>query len=133
MKNNQETKNCKKCKQDFILDSDDLGFYEKMKVPAPKVCPDCRFKMRALFRNETSLYSGRKCALCGKSVISVFNPKSPYTIYCQSCYYSDKWDPYEYAIKYNPNKSFIEQLNELFLRDRPIFHKLFHGARLNVI
>ena len=110
---NSVTKKCKKCKQDFILDEDELGFYEKMKVPAPKVCPDCRFKMRAMFRNETTLYSGRKCALCGKSIISMYNPKSSYTIYCNDCYLGDGWDPFSYAKDYDVSKSFLEQLKEL--------------------
>ena len=84
-----------------------------MKVPAPGVCPDCRFKMRALFRNETTLYSGRKCALCDKSVISMYNPKLPYTVYCYNCFYSEKWDPRDYAIDYDENKPFLEQFKEL--------------------
>ena len=86
---NSETKNCQNCKNDFTIESDDFLFYEKMKVPAPKVCPDCRFKMRAMWRNETTLYSGRKCGLCDKSVVSIYNPKSPYTVYCYDCFCSD--------------------------------------------
>ncbi len=112
-----ETKQaCQKCNQEFILDQNELGFYEKMKVPAPKVCPDCRFKMRAMFRNETTLYSGRKCGLCGKGVISMYNPKPPYTIYCHDCFYSEKWDPKDYAMDYNESRSFLEQVKELFIK-----------------
>ncbi len=110
---NQE---CKKCRQEFILDKDDLSFYEKMKVPNPKVCPDCRFKMRAMFRNETTLYSGRKCALCGKGIISMYNPKSAYTIYCYDCFYSEKWEPKDYAMDYDENRTFLEQFKELLLK-----------------
>ncbi len=109
---NQE---CKKCKQNFTLDKDDLSFYEKMKVPTPKVCPDCRFKMRAMFRNETTLYSGRKCALCGKALISMYNPKSPYIIYCPDCFYSEKWEPRDYARDYDFNRPFLEQMKEFLL------------------
>ena len=107
---------CKKCKQNFTLDSNDLGFYEKMKVPPPNVCPDCRFKRRALFRNEITLYSGRKCGLCGRNVISMYNPKSPYTIYCQECYLSDKWDPLDYGTDYDFSKPFFEQFKALLER-----------------
>lgn len=116
MENKSENRICKKCKQDFILDSNDLGFYEKMKVPAPKVCPDCRFKMRALFRNETTLYSGRRCAMCSKSIISVFNPKSLYIVYCHECFYSDKWNPEDYALDYDKTRPFINQFRELLLK-----------------
>ncbi|MCE9548911.1 hypothetical protein K8Q98_00720 [Candidatus Nomurabacteria bacterium] len=108
-----EKQKCNKCSQDFILETDDLGFYKKMKVPNPKVCPDCRFIMKALFRNETTLYSGRKCGLCGKGVISMYNPKSPYTIYCYDCFYSEKWEPKDYALDYDESRPFIEQFAEL--------------------
>ncbi len=108
-----ETRNCKTCKTDFTLDSDELDFYEKMKVPVPGICPDCRFKMRAMFRNETNLYSGRTCALCNKSVLSMYNPKSPYTIYCYDCFYSEKWDSKDYFVEYDETKPFIPQFKEL--------------------
>ncbi len=110
---NQE---CKKCKVVFILDSDDLSFYEKMKVPMPKVCPDCRFKMRALWRNEMTLYSGRKCDLCGKSIISMYNPKLPYKIYCYDCFYSDKWNPEDYAMEYKKSRTFFDQMKDFLIK-----------------
>src|SRR3989344_5512757 len=109
---NQESK---KCKQEFILDSNELGFYEKMKVPAPKVCPDCRFKMRAMFRNEMALYSGCKCDLCGKSIVSMYNPKAPYIIYCPDCFYSEKWEPRDYAKNYDFSRPFLEQMKEFLI------------------
>ncbi len=108
-----ETKNCQNCKQNFTIEPDDFSFYEKMKVPAPHVCPDCRFKMRAMWRNETTLYSGRKCDMCGKSIISIYNPKSPYTVYCYDCFCSDKWDARDFQIEYDKNKSFVDQMGEL--------------------
>jgi len=110
-----EKRNCLKCKQGFILEPDDFSFYEKMGVPAPVNCPECRFKWRALFRNEINLYN-RECALCGKSTIAMYNPKSPYVIYCKDCWLSEKWDPYSYARDYNPDRPFFEQMNELMLR-----------------
>ena len=113
---NSETKNCQKCKRDFTLEPNDFSFYEKMKVPVPKICPDCRFKMRAMFRNETTLYSGRKCGLCGKGIISMYNPKSPYMIYCYDCFYSEKWEPRDYAMDYDENRSFLEQFKELLIK-----------------
>ncbi len=107
---NQE---CKKCKQDFILDSNDLGFYEKMKVPAPKICPDCRFKMRAMFRNEMNLYSGRKCGLCNRSIVSMYSLKSPFVVYCNDCYLGDKWDASSYSKDFDRETPFFEQVKEL--------------------
>jgi hypothetical protein len=112
----KENRECKKCQNSFELDQNDFSFYEKMKVPTPEVCPDCRFKMRAMWRNETTLYSGRECDLCAKSIVTMYNPKSPYLVYCHSCFNSDKWDARDYAMDYDFNRSYIEQLRELLLK-----------------
>ena len=116
MEKQSENKNCQNCKQDFTIEPDDFSFYEKMKVPVPNICPTCRFQMKALFRNETTLYSGRECDLCKKSIITMYNPKSPYIIYCRDCFYSDKWDPRHYALDYDPSQSFIDQMKELLIK-----------------
>ena len=111
----QETRQCNKCKQNFTLKEDDFSFYEKMKVPAPNVCPDCRFKMRAMWRNEMSLYTGQTCGLCEKRLLSMYNPKFNRIIYCYECHNSDSWDSRNYAKEYDPNKSFFEQFQNILL------------------
>lgn len=109
---NSEIKECQNCKQKFLIDADDFAFYEKMKVPAPVNCPKCRFQWRALWRNEMYLYS-RRCELCGKSIVAMYHPDSPYTVYCQDCWLSDKWNPMDYAKDYDPKRPFFEQMGEL--------------------
>ncbi len=72
---------CQNCKNDFTIEPEDFVFYEKMKIPVPEICPDCRFKMRAIWRNETTLYSGRKCDLCTKDIVTIYTKvydKKPY-------------------------------------------------------
>ena len=128
----QETRTCTRCAHEFSLDEDDLNFYKKMKVPAPKVCPECRFKMRSMWRNETTLYSGRKCDLCSKGIVTMYNPKLPYKIYCYECYYSEKWDRKSYGKPYDFNRPYIEQLKE-FLEEVPkIATYLSHGDGENI-
>ncbi len=107
-----EQRTCQSCAQAFAITPDDLGFYEKMGVPAPNLCPGCRFKRRALWRNETMLYS-RVCALCKKSILSMYHTASPYTVYCTDCYASDRWDPLSYGRAYDPGRPFFEQFDEL--------------------
>src|SRR3989338_11187730 len=109
-----ETKNCQSCKKDFVIEPDDFGFYEKMKVPPPTFCPDCRLIRRLTFRNERALYK-RKCDLCGKDEILMFSPESPYKTYCFSCWWSDSWDATTYSRDYDFSKSFFEQFRELLL------------------
>jgi hypothetical protein len=127
-----EVKKCKKCRRDFVVEPNDFGFYEKIGVPVPEACPECRFKARAMFRNEMTLYSGRKCGLCGKGVISMYHPKSPYTIYCHKCFYGGGWDPGNYAMDYDPGRSFVSQLGELFLKVPKITTYLSVGEGANV-
>ena len=69
---NSETKNCQNCKKDFTIEPDDFGFYEKIKVPPPTFCPECRLIRRMMFRNEISFYR-RVCELCQKNIISIFS------------------------------------------------------------
>lgn len=107
-----EKRTCRTCEAEFRIDSDDFGFYERMGVPAPAICPTCRFQRRAAWRNEKTLYK-RDCGLCHKSVITMYSPDAPYIIYCQTCWYSDSWDPASYAMDYDESRPFLEQLGEL--------------------
>jgi hypothetical protein len=113
--NNSEQKNCQNCKTDFRIEPDDFTFYEKVKVPAPTLCPPCRFQRRLMFRNERTYYR-RSCDLCKKNIISVYQPDFRTPVYCGKCWWSDNWDPLEYGQDYDPNRSFIEQFKEVFYR-----------------
>jgi len=107
-----ETKNCQNCKKDFTIEPEDFNFYEKMKVPAPTFCPDCRFQRRLLFRNNRVFYR-RECVLCKKSLLSVYNTERPYIIYCRDCWLSDKWDPMDYGREYDFSIPFFSQFRSL--------------------
>ena len=107
-----QTKNCQNCKQDFIIEPEDFNFYEKIKVPAPTFCPDCRLQRRLSFRNERVLYH-RECDLCGKKVISIYHSKGENVVYCQQCWWSDKWDPLSYGREYDFSTPFFEQYQKL--------------------
>jgi len=108
----QETKQCQNCKNEFSIEADDFSFYEKMKVPAPTFCPDCRLQRRLSFRNERMLYH-RDCDLCGKKSISIYQPGGKNVVYCHDCWWSDKWDSLSYGKDYNFSKPFFKQYHEL--------------------
>lgn len=107
-----ETRNCQNCKKDFTIEVEDFNFYEKMKVLPPTFCPDCRFQRRLMFRNNRVFYR-TKCVMCEKSILGLYNPNSPFTVYCKDCWLSDKWDPMSYGQEYDFSKSFFEQFREL--------------------
>ena len=107
-----ETKQCQNCKNEFRIEPEDFLFYEKIKVPAPTWCPECRLKRRLISRQDRTLYRDN-CDLCGKDMMSMYHPDSPYTVYCSPCWWSDKWDALEYGREYDFKKPFFEQFGEL--------------------
>jgi len=111
----EEDRICQNCHKTFTIEQDDFLFYEKIKVPPPTWCPECRRQRKLIWLKGFRLYK-RKCDLCGKEKISMYPSSSPYTIYCSDCWWSDKWDSGGYATDYNPKKTFFEQLNEILHR-----------------
>lgn len=114
-----EQKHCKYCGQVFIITDDDIKFYEKMDIPLPTLCPEDRQRRRLSWRNERTLYQG-ECDLCGKSMISLYSPNSKFKVYCQDCWWSDKFDPFKYAKEFDFSRPFFEQFHEL-LKEVPMF------------
>lgn len=109
---NQETRQCQNCKKDFVIEPDDFQFYEKMKVPAPTFCPECRFWRRLSYANERHLYQN-VCGLCNKKIISSYPQKTIFPVYCFDCYRGDNWDPFSYGKDYDFSKPFFTQFREL--------------------
>lgn len=110
-----ETRTCKNCNANFVVDNADFTFYETMQVPPPTFCPECRMIRRMAMRNERALYK-RNCDMCKKSVISMYAPERDFVVYCTECYQSDNWDPLSYATDFDFTKTFTEQRAELLKR-----------------
>ena len=92
MEHQSENRICQNCKKDFIIEPDDCGFYEQMKVPPPTFCHICRAQRRFSFRNERVLYK-RKSDFTGEEIFTMFSPESEIKIYERDIWLSDKWDP----------------------------------------
>ena len=107
-----EDRNCRNCKQSFVIEPDDFAFYEKVQVPPPTFCPECRMQRRLIWRNDFTFYN-RKCDLCNRNIISVYSPDNPQTIYCNKCWWSDKWDSNQYGTEFDFTKPFFEQFRAL--------------------
>lgn len=105
---------CKNCSQSFTIAPDDFSFYEKIQVPLPTHCPECRAMRRYAWRNDRNLYR-RSCDLCGKSTVAMYSPDKPFKVYCQPCWWSDQWDATSYAREYDFSRPFFEQFKELQL------------------
>ncbi|MDD5750821.1 MAG: hypothetical protein PHU56_04260, partial [Candidatus Pacebacteria bacterium] len=110
----QENKVCQNCKKEFVVEPDDSEFYEKIKVPAPTFCPECRMLRRMMWRNERALYKREDDF--GKSIVAVFSPDKPYKVYEQNHWRSDKWDAASYGKDYDFSEPFFVQLSRLLQR-----------------
>jgi len=110
---NSQTKICQNCKKDFTIGLGDFSFYEKIKVPPPTFCPECRMIRRLLWRNMRSLYR-RSCGLCGKEGLISFYADDGCPVYCIECFNGDKWDQYAHAKDIDWSCDFLSQINELF-------------------
>ena len=103
-----ETKNCQNCKKDFTIEPEDFNFYEKIKVPPPTFCPECRMQRRMVWRNERTLYK-RICDLCKKNIIAMYHESVPFPVYCHACWLGDGWDPLSFGQDYDFSRTFFEQ------------------------
>ena len=106
--------NCKQCQNAFEVAPEDRAFYEKMEVPEPKLCFNCRMRRRMAFRNERNLYK-RKCDLSGREIISIYPPDSFLKVYEQSIWWSDKWNAMDYGRDFDFSRPFFDQFYELML------------------
>lgn len=105
-------KTCANCTTTFQPTADDLGFYEKIGVPEPTLCPDCRYQRRISDRNEWELYR-RNCTKCDVGMVSIYNPEYLGPVYCTKCWWSDDWDRLEFGADFDFNRPFFEQFKEL--------------------
>ena len=107
-----ENKICQNCKIGFTVEPDDFSFYEKIQVPPPTFCSECRMIRRMVWRNERTLYR-RTCSKCEKIVISVYPAGVLFPVYCRDCYYSDDHDQCAVGQEYDFSKPFFMQFKKL--------------------
>ena len=110
---NSQTKTCQNCKTQFTIEQEDFAFYERIAVPPPTFCWECRLQRRMGARRGSHLRYHDVCDQCGKKIISMYAPQSPFKVYCLECFHSDTWDPREYGREYDFSKPFFTQYREL--------------------
>jgi hypothetical protein len=115
-----ETKVCQNCKKDFIIEPDDFMFYEKIKVPAPTFCPECRMIRRMIWRNVRNLYR-TNCSIDGhdEKIISVYSSDKDLKVSDKEYWWSDKFNALDYGRDYDYSRPFFLQFFDLF-REVPL-------------
>lgn len=115
---NRNMPNCKQCTTDFEIQAP--RFYERLELPEPTNCPNCRRRQRLAFWPYGYLQK-RKCDLTGEPIISTYSPDAHFPVYKRQHWFSDKWNPPEMEIDWD--RSFFDQLYELQGKT-PHFHQL---------
>ncbi len=106
------SKVCKQCMKNFSTEDEDLVLCKKFEVGEPSFCVDCRQQRKFAYRNESSLYR-RDCDKCGKAMIAMFPPNCAVKVYCDKCWWNDKFEPLKFGQDFDFNRSFFEQFAEL--------------------
>ena len=111
---NLETRKCQNCRVEFTIEPEDFKFYDKIKVPPPTWCPQCRLQRRLMWRNERVLYNRKNDAPGSlESFISNYNPRVTIPVYDQAYWWSDKWNSLTYGMEYDFSRPFFTQFKEL--------------------
>jgi len=105
---------CLVCKNNFEIEKEDIVFLKMFRVPAPKLCPNCRQRRRLSFANYSNIYK-RKCDVPGHTdvMISPVAPVMPWVTYDYETYYGDTWNPISYGRDANSGESFFNQFLDL--------------------
>lgn len=76
---------CEGCSKQFRILEQEMRFYNKMNIPTPGLCSDCRHKRRMNLRNPRKLWS-HTCTKCGAPIQTTYSEDRPETVYCEKCY-----------------------------------------------
>ena len=107
-----ENRNCQNCKKEFVIETEDFNFYEKIKVPPPTFCPPCRAQRRFAFRNERKLFKV-KDAFTGKDIFSLYPEQAGRKMINAEEWYGDGWDAMDYGRDVDFSRNILDQLFEL--------------------
>jgi hypothetical protein len=76
---------CERCGRAFKVIAQERHFYERMGLPEPTLCWQCRHKDRFKRRQPYRLWT-RNCQKCQKKVETSYSPDRPEIVYCEACY-----------------------------------------------
>ena len=105
-------KSCQNCKASFVIEKEDFEFYEKIDVPEPTFCPDCRMQRRMVWRTNMNLYMRKVEGIKGDT-LSYVPPDSPMKVHDYKKWWSNEMDAMKFARDYDFEKPFFEQIREL--------------------
>ena len=76
---------CEECARNYRFIDREIVFYQKLDLPIPNKCFNCRHQRRMDMRLPRKLWK-RECAHCKKDIETSYAPDRPEIIYCEKCY-----------------------------------------------
>lgn len=106
----EQMSQCQNCRKDFQIKAEDSTFYEKVKVPNPTFCPECRLQRRFAWINFRNLFTRK---VSDEVLVSMYSEKKNLVIVKDEDWWSDKYEFFDYGKDYDFERSFFEQFREL--------------------
>ncbi len=101
--------------KEFLLKISPTIKGSKILIPFPQLNFEARKQRRLAFRNENVLFK-RTSSLSGEKIISFFHKNSPFIVYSNEEWWSDKWDPMDYGKDFDFSRPFFDQFYEFLLK-----------------
>lgn len=76
---------CVDCGKNYRIIPYEGKFYEKLGLPIPKKCPDCRHFERVAWQSPRRLWE-RVCMKCSTDFKTTYSPDKTDIVYCDACY-----------------------------------------------
>ena len=86
---------CIECKKNYRIIPNEFSFYQKLSIPVPRLCPECRHARRVAARGPNRLWH-RSCMCemathehqgkCSNEFETNYSPDRHEILYCENCY-----------------------------------------------
>lgn len=76
---------CEECGKNYKIIAKELELLQKIGLPIPRKCFECRHNERSRFRKTRHL-SERQCHKCSSPIQTTYSPDRPEKVYCEKCY-----------------------------------------------
>lgn len=76
---------CISCERNYKLVAPELAFYQRLHLPVPKQCFQCRHLDRLRRRGSYTLHQ-LTCDRCSATISTTYAPDSPFPVWCEACF-----------------------------------------------
>ena len=80
-----EVLECSSCRKAYRFTQGELNLMNKISMPLPRQCSNCRHNIRFARTNLPKLYD-RICMKCSNPIRTSYAPERPEIVYCEKCY-----------------------------------------------